>query len=62
MLQGQSRHEAYNYPDEQYLYYVAADKFGWTPNELDEQPAWLVDWLFAIAAEADKARVKSNDK
>mgnify|MGYP006289880755 CR=1 FL=1 len=49
MLAGRERHEAFSYPDEQFLYYIAAEKFGWTPNEVDEQPAYLLDWILAIA-------------
>jgi hypothetical protein len=37
------------YPDEQYQYYLCAKTFGWTINEVDEQPVYLATWLMAIA-------------
>lgn len=44
------------------MYYVAADKFGWTPVETDEQPAYLVDWLLSISVIVDEVKAKrSND-
>lgn len=39
--------------------YRLARTFGWTPNQIDEQPAATLDWLLAIddayrTAEAEK--------
>ena len=46
---GSSRSDDLEYPDEQYQYYLCAKTFGWTINEVDEQPAFLATWLMAIA-------------
>lgn len=60
MLEGRERHESFSYPDAEYLYYVTADKFGWTILETDDQPAGMVDWLVSIAAVVDEVRAKSD--
>jgi len=28
---------------------LLADRFGWSPTEVDEQPAHLIDWMLSIA-------------
>jgi len=61
-LSGGQRNENFSYPDEQYLYFIAAKEFGWTPNELDEQPAVIVDWLVAIATAHSEAEAERIDK
>jgi hypothetical protein len=38
---------------------LSAKEFGWTPTEVDEQPAALVDWLLAIASMVKQVQ---NDK
>jgi hypothetical protein len=38
-----------NVPDE-YRTYRLARMFGWTPTQIDEQPAALLDWLLMIDA------------
>lgn len=40
---------------------MAADRFGWTPNEVDEQPAYLVDWLLSISSVVEQAKAKRLD-
>lgn len=50
MLEGGERHSDFIYPDDEWIYYLCADRFGWTPNEVDEQPAYLLDWLLALDA------------
>jgi hypothetical protein len=50
LLQGGERHEAFTYPDEQWTYYAFADKFGWTPDQVDNSPASTADWLLSITA------------
>lgn len=61
-MDGGERHESFSYPDEEWAYYLAADKFGWTPSQTDEQPAYLVDWLLAISVIVDEVKAKrSND-
>jgi hypothetical protein len=48
VLEGKEKIESATYPDEQYLYFLCAKEFGWTPLQTDEQPAYLIDWLLAI--------------
>lgn len=36
------------YPDEFWEYYICAKEFGWTPDEVDNQPARVVSWVIAI--------------
>jgi len=50
LLEGGERHEAFTYPDDEWFYYICAKDFGWTPLEVDEQPAALLDWIIAISA------------
>jgi hypothetical protein len=52
-LEGNERHEAFDYPDEQWFYYQMADRFGWTPDQVDDLPASTADWLLAIATTVD---------
>jgi hypothetical protein len=61
VLEGKERHEAFTYPDDEWSYYVAAEKFGWTINEIDEQPAYLFDWLVAISIAVDEVKAKKID-
>lgn len=35
-------------PSTEWFYYLCARDFGWTPEQVDEQPAALVDWLIAF--------------
>lgn len=48
MLQGNERHEDFHYPDTEWEYYILADRFGWTPEQVDAQPAYLVRMLLEI--------------
>jgi hypothetical protein len=57
-LEGGERHEAFEYPDEQWYYYQMADRFGWTPEEVDNLPAGTADWLIAIAATVDTVKAE----
>ncbi len=50
------------YPDDEWIYYLCADRFGWTPNEVDEQPARLVDWLLALDATVKEVEHDVNNK
>ena len=36
------------YPDEYWEYYICAKEFGWTPEEVDNQPVRVVSWVIAI--------------
>lgn len=61
-MSGGQRHEAMTYPDEEYEYYLFARKFGWTPTQVDEQPAVLMDYLRAISIAADEVEAELNKK
>jgi len=60
VLEGQERHESFEYPDQEYFYYLAAEKFGWTPTQVDNQPAYLMDWLISIAQAVDEVKAKKQ--
>jgi hypothetical protein len=49
VLEGRRREPSFNYPDEEFLYYFCAKEFGWTIEETDNQPAYMLDWVVAIA-------------
>lgn len=34
------------------MYYQCAKEFGWTPEQVDEQPVYFLDWILAIHNEA----------
>jgi hypothetical protein len=53
-MKGNQPHPDFDYPIHEWQYYLLAKKFGWTPQEVDEQPAYLVDWLIAIGAVDDE--------
>jgi len=55
-LEGGSRHDDFEYPDEHWVYYQMADRFGWTPEQVDNLPAAQADWLLAIAATIEKVK------
>jgi len=58
LLEGGERHEAFEYPDEQWIYYILAEKFGWTPDQVDNLSAPLADWIVAITAMVDEVRAE----
>ena len=58
MLEGGERHEAFDFPDEQWNYYFMADKFGWTPEQVDNLPAGTADWLLAIATVVEQVKAE----
>lgn len=35
-----------------------ADKFGWTPEQVDNLPAGTADWLLAIAAVVEQVKAE----
>jgi hypothetical protein len=57
-MQGGERHEAFHYPDEQWVYYLMAEKFGWTPEQVDNLSAPLADWLLAIAGMTEQLKAE----
>jgi hypothetical protein len=56
LLEGGERRSDLDYPDEHWFYFQMADRFGWTPQQVDELPAETADWLIAIAGTIDKIR------
>jgi hypothetical protein len=43
-----------------YLWY--AERYRWTPAEVDALPAWLDVWLPQMASEVDAAKEAAHDK
>lgn len=37
---------------------MMADRFGWTPDQVDNLPAATSDWLLAIAGVADEVKAE----
>jgi hypothetical protein len=58
LLKGGERHEAFTYPDEQWYYYAMAERFGWTPEQVDNLPAGTADWLLAIARITEEVKAE----
>lgn len=61
-MEGGERHEAFDYPDEQWYYYTMAERFGWTPDQVDNLPTETADWLMAIAATVDRVKAEQAAK
>jgi hypothetical protein len=53
-MKGNQPHPDFDYPFSEWHYYLLAKKFGWTPMQVDEQPAALLDWLVAISTVDDE--------
>jgi len=62
LLEGGHRVEHFEYPDEQWYYFQMADRFGWTPDQVDELPASQADWLIAIAATVEQVKADRLNK
>lgn len=56
MLKGNERHPDFVYPDVAWEYYLLAERFGWTPQQVDAQPAGLVQQLLAIGSVVDEVK------
>jgi hypothetical protein len=39
-----------------------ADRFGWTPKEVDDLPAQTADWLLAIASTVEEVKVERAER
>lgn len=50
------------YPDEYWYYYQMADRFGWTPQQVDELPAITSDWLLGISGLVDRIKAERIEK
>jgi hypothetical protein len=55
-----SRSPGFTYPDEEFFYWACAKKFGWTPNEVDEQPASIVEWVLSINSAIDEVKAEMS--
>jgi hypothetical protein len=38
-----------------------ADRFGWTPDQVDNLPANTADWLMAIAVTVEQVKAERNN-
>jgi len=47
-----------DYPDDEYYYFQMADRFGWTPEQVDNLPAKQADWLLSIASTVDQIKAE----
>jgi hypothetical protein len=56
LLKGQERREGLEYPDRELRYFMLAERFGWPPTVVDEQPVVLLDWLLAIGEVVDEVK------
>lgn len=61
-MQGGERHEAFSYPDDHWVYFIMAERFGWTPEQVDNLPAGTADWILAIAGVVDEVKAEGLDK
>lgn len=59
MLKGNERHPDFHYPDTEWTYYLLAERFGWTPQQADQQPARLVQMLLAIGSVVDEVKAEA---
>ena len=39
-----------------------ADRFGYTPKEVDDLPAQTADWLLAIAATVEEVKIERAER
>lgn len=46
--------------DDAWDYYWYADRFGWTPEQVDALPAWLDVPFAVIGREVDRAQERAN--
>jgi hypothetical protein len=62
VLEGNETRDGFDYPSEEYRYFVCAERFGWTPAQTDDSPAVLVDWLIAIGSVVDEVKAEAYKK
>jgi hypothetical protein len=62
LLRGNERNDELDNPDREYKYFLFADRFGWTPLQVDEQPAELLDWLIAIAGVVEEVKAEKMER
>jgi hypothetical protein len=61
LLKGGHRIAEFDYPDEQWFYYQMAERFGWTPDQVDNLPANTADWIMAIAVTVEEVKAERID-
>lgn len=61
-MRGGERHKDFDYPDEEYLYWVCAERFNWTPTQVDEQPAYILDSVLRIATLNDEITAEKMEQ
>jgi len=61
LLQGFQRNPDFDYPDEEWFYFRFADKFGWTPDQVDDLPAIRAEWLIAIADTIEQVKIEKME-
>jgi len=61
VLAGGQRHEDFVYPDEQFYYFQFASRFGWTPDQVDDLPAAMAEWLLAIGSVVDRVQAERSE-
>jgi len=60
LLEGGERNAQLTYPDDEWFYFLCADRFGWTPTVVDEQPAGIIDWILSISTIVKEIENDSN--
>jgi hypothetical protein len=48
-------------PSSEFYYFQLAERFGWTPAQVDEQPGYLLDWLLAIGSLKDEITAERKE-
>jgi len=61
-LKGFQRSSDLDYPDIEWFYFKFADRFGWTPEQVDNLPAGRSDWLLAIADTVEQVKIEQMEK
>jgi hypothetical protein len=41
---------------------LLAERFGWTPAQVDDQPAILLDWLLGIGNVVDEVKMEEMER
>jgi len=63
-LQGNTPHEDLEYPVAEFRYWQYADRYGWTPSQVDSESAYFMDWILAIGnvkLEIEREQAESSD-
>lgn len=47
-MQGNTPSDDLDYPVDEYRYWQLADRYGWTPSQVDAESAYYLDWILAI--------------